>query len=78
MTDFDRARRAREPIAAAGPLAAMDDAGIAKLAENGVEKLLRNVVGCSDVVRSRRDARFEAGEMGEGLENAWLVILVDL
>src|ERR1700733_15330432 len=39
VTDLDGARFARESVAAAGSLAAVDDAGAAKLAENGVEKL---------------------------------------
>ena len=50
MTDLDRARLARKSVAAAGSLSAADDAGIAKLAEIGVEKLFWIVVGAGDVV----------------------------
>jgi hypothetical protein len=68
MADFYYARRAGEPVAAAGAFAAKDDAGVAQLAENGIEKFLRNVVRFGDFARLRRRPRLELGEVGERLQ----------
>ena len=67
MTDFDLARRAGEFVAAAGALPAVDDAGVAKFAENGVEKFFRNVVRFGDVDRLHRCPWRKHGEVRKGL-----------
>jgi hypothetical protein len=68
FTDLDGARFARESVAAAGSLAAVDDAGVAKLAENGVEKLFWNVVRAGDIARLRRHPGRKAREVAESLQ----------
>jgi hypothetical protein len=44
MTYLNFARRAGETVTAAWPLAAVDNTGIAKVAQNSVKKLFRNVI----------------------------------
>ena len=50
MADLDLVGRPRQAVAAILALAALDETGIAQLAQDGVEKFLRDVVAGRDVV----------------------------
>ncbi|CAI2934080.1 protein of unknown function [Aminobacter niigataensis] len=68
MADLDLRRRLGEPVAAVLALAALDEAGIAQLAQDGVEELFRDFVGSGDVADEGELACGELGQMDEGLE----------
>ena len=74
MADLDLGGRAGEAIAAFLALAALDEAGIAQLTQDGIEEFLRDVVGNGDVIDERKLTSRQPGQMHECLQTVFALL----
>ena len=68
MADLDLRRQLGQPVAAILALAALHEAGIAQLAQDGIEEFLGDVVGDGDLVDESELSGRQFGKVDEGLE----------
>src|SRR5262249_54540384 len=68
IANFNILWRASEHVAAAGSLLAQDESGISKITQNGIKKILWNVVRFSNVSCLQPRPRLKLGEVSERLQ----------
>jgi hypothetical protein len=68
MTDLDVGLWPREGVAAVIAFPALDKACVAQLAENGVQELIKDVVGCRDLVDESKVAGRQPSDVCKRLE----------
>ncbi len=71
IADLDRGGLAGQRIAAAGTFLAVNEAGIAQVAQDGVEKLLWNIVGLRNVAGLGGLTRRQRGKMHQRLQSVF-------